>query len=122
MILADTSVWIDHFRKGNQHLDQCIVNELILMHPFVIGELACGNIPARSKMLRDLGCFPSPVCAEHDEVLNLIEQHRLFGKGINWFDAHLLASALLTGCPLWTLDTSLRAAAEQLKVGYSHVS
>ena len=121
MILADTSVWISHIRAGEPHLQRALVEAKVLMHPFVLGEIACGNLRARSQTLDGLGRLPSPVSASNDEVLTLLEQHRLFGKGLGWVDAHLLASARLTGCRLWTLDRPLRDAANVLKVGYSAV-
>ena len=121
MILADTSVWIMHFRQGEPHLAQALVDSKVLMHPFVLGEIACGNLRARFQTLDKLGRLPSPVTATHDEVLTLLEQHRLFGRGLGWVDAHLLASARLTGCRLWTLDSPLRDAATTLRVAYSAV-
>jgi len=121
MILADTSVWISHFRTGQPHLQQALVDSKVFMHPFVLGEIACGNLRARSQTLHNLGRLPSSVSASNDEVLALLLQHRLFGRGLGWVDAHLLASARLTGCRLWTLDSPLRAAATALKIGYSAV-
>ena len=119
MILADTSVWIQHFRYGNPQLQQSLVDDQILMHPLVWGEIACGNLRARSKILEDLRRMPSAMSAQHEEVLAFVEQHRLFGKGLTWIDLHLLASARLTGCRLWTLDVPLRDLASDFKVGYS---
>ena len=121
MILADTSVWISHIRAGEPHLQRALVDAKVFMHPFVLGEIACGNLRSRSQTLHQLGRLPSPVSASNDEVLALLEQHRLFGKGLGWVDAHLLASARLTGCRLWTLDRPLLDAAAVLKVGYSAV-
>jgi predicted nucleic acid-binding protein len=121
MILADTSIWISHFREGQPHLQQALVDSRVFMHPFVLGEIACGNLRARSQTLHSLGRLPSPVSASNDEVLTLLEQHRLFGRGLGWVDAHLLASARLSGCRLWTLDSPLRDAATALKIGYSAV-
>jgi len=119
MILADTSIWIQHFRHGDPHLQQLLIERRILIHGFVLGEIACGNLRARSKILGDLRRLPSTIPAEQDEVLGLLEQYRLFGKGLTWIDLHLLASARLTGCRLWTLDDSLRDLASHFKVGYS---
>jgi predicted nucleic acid-binding protein len=121
MILADTSVWISHIREGQPHLQQALVDSKVFMHPFVLGEMACGNLRARSQTLHRLGRLPAPVSASNDEVLALLEQHRLFGRGLGWVDVHLLASARLTGCRLWTLDGPLRDAATALKIGYSAV-
>ena len=119
MILADTSVWIQHFRRSDPHLQQLLIDRRVLIHVFVLGEIACGNLRARSKILADLQRLPSAILAEHEEVLGLVEQHRLFGKGVTWIDLHLLASARLTGCRLWTLDAALRDLASEFKSGYS---
>jgi predicted nucleic acid-binding protein len=114
MILVDTSVWVNHFRHGDPQLSQALVDGHVLMHPFVIGEIACGNLRSRSKVLGDLHRLPSAIAADHPEVLGFLEQHRLFGAGITWIDAHLLASARLSNCRLWTLDTHLLTAASRL--------
>jgi len=91
------------------------------MHPFVLGEVACGNLRSRSQTLHMLARLPSPVSASNDEVLALLEQQRFFGRGLGWVDVHLLASALLSGCRLWTLDSPLRDAAAALKIGFSSI-
>jgi len=119
MILVDTSVWVNHFRQSNPQLSKLLVDGYVLMHPFVIGELACGNLRSRQKVLSDLQRLPSAVSADHDEVLGFLDQHRLFGAGIAWIDAHLLASARLSHCRLWTLDVHLLTAATRLHIGYS---
>ncbi len=119
MILADTSIWVSHFREGDPWLQECLSNGQILIHSFVLGEIACGNLRSRSRVLNDLSQLPFAICATDDEVLTLLEQQSLFGKGIGWIDAHLLASARLTSCQLWTLDRPLRDLARQLRVGYS---
>jgi predicted nucleic acid-binding protein len=119
MILADTSIWIQHFRHGDPHLQQLLIDRRVLIHVFVLGEIACGNLRARSKILGDLRRLPSAIPAEHDEVLGLLERYRLFGRGVTWIDLHLLASARLTGCRLWTLDAALRDLASDFKIGYS---
>jgi hypothetical protein len=119
MILVDTSVWVNHFRQGNPQLSQALVDGRVLMHPFVIGEIACGNLRARPQVLSDLQRLPSAIPAEHEEVLGFLDQHRLFGAGITWIDAHLLASARLSNSRLWTLDTRLLTAATTLHLGYS---
>ena len=112
MILVDTSVWIAHFRKGGSGLAELLSEALVLVHPFVVGELACGDLRDRARILSDLEALPSAVSATHAEVIRLIEDRKLWGLGIGWVDGHLLASALLSNCQLWTLDTRLvRAAA-----------
>jgi predicted nucleic acid-binding protein len=116
MLLVDTSVWVNHLRKADPRLQQALLDDQILIHPFVLGELACGNLHRRSSILSDLGQLPLAVSAEHGEVLAFLGQHRLFGKGIGWVDAHLLASAALTQCRFWTHDSRLRDAAASLKL------
>jgi predicted nucleic acid-binding protein len=116
MILPDTSVWIDHFRRSNPLLAELLDGSEVLCHPFVIGELACGWLKKRDLTLGLLQTLEEVPMAEHDEVLQLIERHELRGTGIGWLDAHLLASALLGGAKLWTLDKPLAHAAAKLSV------
>ncbi len=111
MILVDTSVWIDHLRVGNSRLADILEDALVLTHPFVIGELACGNLKHRTQILTELRALPAATAAADEEVLHLIEGRKLWGQGIGWIDAHLLASALLTSCAFWTLDRRLDRAA-----------
>ena len=116
MILADTYVWIDHLRTGNQKLADVLNDGGVLCHPFIIGELACGNIKNRNKILGLLKSLPSVKIAEHDEVLQFIFIHKLYGLGIGWIDSHLLASTFLTKCKIWTLDRSLLKVARALNI------
>jgi predicted nucleic acid-binding protein len=119
MILVDTSVWVHHFRYGNAQLSEAIEDGLILMHPFVIGEIACGNLRSRPTVLSDLQHIPSATEADNQEVLGFLERHRLFGSGIGWIDVHLLASARLSNCRLWTLDARLLTAAAKLRLNWA---
>ena len=116
MILADTSVWVEHFRMGSERLRSLLHSEQVLCHPFVIGELACGTLRNRQEILSTLRALPEARVAEQEEVLRFLEARRLYGRGLGWVDAHLLASTLLTGCTLWTLDQPLRRAAAALQV------
>ncbi len=116
MILVDTSVWIDHFRRGNVRLKNLLNENQVLCHPFVIGELACGNLKNRGEILGLLTSLQAAQTAGYSEVLHLLDSHRFYGIGLGWIDAHLLASTLLTGCGLWTLDKPLRSAAGKLKI------
>jgi len=111
VILADTSVWIAHFRQGSPGLSELLNRGLALTHPLIVGELACGNLRNRSRILTDLQTLPSAASATHDDVMQLIEARKLWGVGIGWIDGHLLASALLSTCRLWTLDRRLVRAA-----------
>jgi hypothetical protein len=111
MTLVDTSVWVDHLRRGNDRLASLLSDARVLCHPFIIGELACGNLAERDRILRLLGALPGVPLAEHEEVLELAGAHKIHGRGLGWIDMHLLASALLAGCPLWTLDRRLEATA-----------
>ena len=117
MALVDTSVWIDHLRRGSAELSGLLDQGAVLCHPFVVGELACGNLRRRDEILGHLQALPEAVTASHDEVLHLVHDQRLQGQGIGWVDAHLLASARLSGCRLWTRDRALAAMAAMLGVG-----
>jgi len=107
MILVDTSVWIDHFRNGNAQLGELLISNEVMIHPFIIGELACGSIKNRKEILGLLNELPRADIAEHQEVLRLIEDRRLYGKGIGLIDAHLIASALISKVRLLTMDKTL---------------
>jgi hypothetical protein len=116
MMLADTSVWISHLRRSDPTLVKLLINGEVLMHPFVLGELACGNLKERPKILAHLAALPSAIVATDAEVLDLIERHKLQGQGLGWIDAHLLASGLLSHCRLWTIDKRLREASARLRL------
>jgi len=118
MVLVDTSIWISHFRDNNQRLKKFLIDESVVCHPFVIGELACGNMKNRKEILSLLQSLPQALVAEHDEILALIEHKKLMGAGIGLVDVHLLASALLTHIPLWTADKRLSTSAMKLNVLY----
>lgn len=108
MILVDSSVWIDHFRSGLPELAHTLERGEVLMHSFVLGELACGNLRQRSEILALLGELPLVHEATHHEVMHMIEEHKLMGRGIGYVDAHLLAAVALTpGAALWTRDMRL---------------
>jgi len=115
LILADTSVWVDHLRRGDAQLAEFLERGAVVMHPFVIGEIACGSLADRSSILQLLQDLPMAVAADSDEVLGFIERHSLHGKGLGYVDVHLLASVALTdGTKLWTRDKRLRVAAHDL--------
>lgn len=117
MILVDTSVWIQHFRKGEPDLSVLLADGLVVMHPFVLGELACGNLKDRALVLSSLAALPAVQPATHAEVLWLIEDRKLSGRGLGWIDAHLLAASLVSRCGFWTLDRRLGQAAGDLGLG-----
>lgn len=117
MILVDTSVWIDHLRRGDRELSSLLNEGVVLCHPFVIGELACGNLRNRTEILTLLAALPASSIASHQEALHLVADRKLTGIGLVWIDVHLLASALLSNCTLWTKDKALRAAARSLNIG-----
>ena len=121
MILADTSVWVDHLRAGDKALAALLDAGMVLAHPFVIGELALGNLRQREIVLKALADLPPAGVATDAEVLHLIERHALSGRGIGYIDAHLLAAVKLTaGAELWTHDKRLHAAAAQLRLALTH--
>ncbi len=115
MILVDTSVWVDHLRKGDARLVALLEGDAVAMHPFVVGEIACGSLRDRIIVLQLLQDLPVMVVADADEVLGFIEHRKLHGQGIGHVDTHLLASVALTdGATLWTRDKRLHAVAQTL--------
>lgn len=115
-MLVDTSVWTDHFRRRNVRLAEQLEAMQVWTHPFVIGELACGNLARRSEVLASLGALPHAPLVDHHEVLEFIERQRLAGKGLGWLDMHLLASARLARLPFWTQDKKLALIASELNL------
>jgi predicted nucleic acid-binding protein len=119
MILVDTSVWIEHLRRGLPGLVATLERDDVLAHPFVVGELACGNLRNRDELLRLLDDLPRAPVATDPEVLAFIERRSLMGRGIGYIDAHLLASVALDGAArLWTRDKRLSAVAVDLQLVY----
>lgn len=116
MILVDTSVWVEHFRHGAVGLETPLNDGQVVCHPFIIGELACGNLKNRSQILSLLDTLPMARLAEHEEVMHFIEKYRLMGKGLGYIDVHLLASAMLTRISLWTLDKRFATASTALGI------
>ena len=114
MVLVDTSVWVNHLRKGNIQLKELLLNGEVVCHPFVIGELACGHIKNRFEILTLLQALPEAPTIDLAEYLYFIKQNHLSGIGMGFVDVHLLASAKLSGIPLWTNDKRLKEAALQL--------
>jgi predicted nucleic acid-binding protein len=111
VILVDTSVWMEHLRLGLPRLATLLQEGEVMIHPWVIGELACGNLRNRQQVLELLLGLPMATVASDTEVLLLIERELLMGRGIGYIDAHLLASARLSHCRLWTQDRRLAAVA-----------
>jgi predicted nucleic acid-binding protein len=121
VILVDTSVWVDHLRTANPILVRLLEQGRVLVHPFIVGELALGNLRDRRMTLSALEQMPQAVRARDDEVLNFIETSRLHGLGIGYVDAHLLASARLTAdTTFWTRDKRLSSVSEQLFLAFRH--
>jgi len=118
MILVDTSIWIEHFQKGNAHLKELLVTGHVACHPLIVGELACGNLRQRSEIILLLCTLPSVNTVSDDEILYFIEEKRLMGLGIGIVDVHLLASAIMTNIPLWTTDRRLKEVAKRLNTLY----
>jgi predicted nucleic acid-binding protein len=119
VILVDTAVWIDHFRDGDPHLAELLDHGVILAHPWVTGEIALGHLRARAEILRLLHDLPQATVATGTELLQFIEHHELYGLGIAYVDAQLLAATMLSDdATLWTNDRRLRAAAQSLGTDY----
>lgn len=119
MILVDTSIWIDHLRSGDAQLVAVLQDGNVLGHPWVTGELALGSLSPRNEVIGLLHNLPQATVATDTEVSTFIDQQRLFGLGIGYVDAHLLASTRLSGdARLWTRDKRLHATAAQLELDY----
>ena len=116
MILVDTSVWIQHLGRTEPRLAGLLVDGQVLIHPFVVAELACGTLKRRQEVLSLIGHLDAAPSASDGEALRLIEERRLMGRGLGWVDVHLLASCLLAGVRLWSLDRQVARAAETLGV------
>ena len=120
MILVDTSVWIHHFRKIDHDLVELLNTGLVACHPFIAGELACGNLANRAEILMLLQALPSTPILEPSEILYFIEENSLMGRGLGYVDIHLLASAILGNAVLWTADRRLREVTTEL--GHSYLN
>jgi predicted nucleic acid-binding protein len=110
-MLVDTSVWVDHLRRRNATLVEFLEQGQVWTHSFVIGELACGNLAQRGRLLTSLSALPRVPPVSHEEALIFVENHDLMGRGLGWIDVHLLASATMAKLPLWTADKALSTAA-----------
>jgi hypothetical protein len=119
LILVDTSIWIDHFRSSNSWLVGLLETEQVCMHPWVVGELACGNLANRANMLYLLKSLPQIAVANEDEVLYFIEKHGISGNGVGYLDMHLLAAAALGRLKIWTRDRRLNEVAALLELNAS---
>jgi predicted nucleic acid-binding protein len=113
-VLVDTSVWVDHLRRPDARLVQQLEDGWVSTHPFVIGELACGNLAKREEVLDLLAALPLVPIANHEEVLAFVHARHLMGRGLGWIDMHMLASATLASVPLWTSDKRLAGVAREL--------
>jgi predicted nucleic acid-binding protein len=118
MVLVDTSVWVAHLRETHAELVNLLTDGEVACHPFIIGELACGNLKNRTEILSLLEALPMAIAAEHQEVLQFIESQGLMGKALGYVDVHLLASVVLSQLPIWTLDKKLEQIADLLGLNY----
>lgn len=118
MILVDSSVWIDHFRKPSSRLEALLEAEDVCTHPLVIGEVACGNLKNRREIIALMHALPILQKVDDDEMLFFVDRHQLNGKGVGLIDIHLLASCLLDKSRMWTFDKRLRVLAHSMKIDY----
>ena len=119
MILVDTSIWIDHFHHSDENLKELLLSNQVCIHPFILGELSCRNISNRKEVLSLLRTLRSIDSVLDEEALILIEERKLFGKGLGFIVIHLLASALIHHVPIWTRDLSLKRLAGDFGIGYT---
>jgi hypothetical protein len=119
MTLVDTSVWVDHLNKSDRALNALLLEENVLMHPLIVGELAMGNLQPRENILATLLALPKITAVSHDEARHFINNYRLFGLGFGYIDAHLLAAVKLTpGSTFWTRDRRLAGIAQTLSLAF----
>lgn len=118
MVLVDTSVWVSYLHSGNSMLERLLNDGEAACHPFIIGELACGNIKNRTEILSLLKALPKVNLLDNDEVLLFIERNNLIGKGLGLIDIHLLACAILSEAALWTSDVKLKHEAHKSGVDF----
>ncbi len=118
MVLVDTSIWVDHLRQGSRRLEKLLMDAAVMCHPYIIGELACGNLKNRNEIISLLQALPMAPTIEFDEFLFFIDRNQLMGKGVGFVDIHLLASAQLAGVPLWTADRKLKSSADRLVLSF----
>jgi predicted nucleic acid-binding protein len=117
VILADTSVWVDHLRSRDPEMERRLIRGQIVMHPFIVAELALGSLHNRRKRLDDMDALLEISVAQLNEVRHMIEAHTLYSKGIGLTEAHLIASCLMTpGTQLWTRDGDLKKVANALGI------
>lgn len=118
-ILVDTCVWIDHFRQRNPLLAAMLEDGEVWCHPIIVGELSMGSLKNRQQTLIDLAKLNRPPIASFSETQRMVEARRLWGRGIQWNDANILASSVLGGVPLWTLDLRLKAIAGEMGASFT---
>ena len=118
MVLVDTSIWVVHLRNGNIGFETLLNEGNVVCHPFIVGELACGNLKNRVEILSLLQTLPMAIHGDHKEVMKFIEDHTLMGKGLGYIDIHLIVSAIITDIPLWTADKKLNEISLKLGIGY----
>lgn len=118
MILVDTSVWVNHFRHGDNLLVRLLMERRVACHPMIIGELACGQLPQRRQTLADLKSLHQCRLLDDHDVLSMIDNHQLMGLGLGYIDMHLLASTLADRCRIWSADKKLAAIADRMNFGF----
>lgn len=118
MVLVDTSVWISHLRHSNSRLQKLLNEGRVVSHPFIIGELACGNLSNRTEIISLMQSLPMLEAVEDEELLIFIEHNKMMGQGLGFVDIHLMAAAVMADIPLWTQDKKLKLACSQLGLDY----
>jgi len=118
MVLVDTSVWISHLKRANKELQNLLLEGYVFVHPFVIGEIACGRLKHRDEILTYLSALPQSKFVDHIEIFYFIGKQKLMGTGLGYIDTHLLASCLLTDIQLWTEDKVLRDTSKEFDIQF----
>jgi predicted nucleic acid-binding protein len=118
MVLVDTSIWVTHLRQGSRQLEKLLMDAEVMCHPFIIGELACGNLKNRNEIISLLQSLTLAPAIGFQEFLFFINRNHLMGKGLGFVDINLLASAQLAGVPLWTANKRLKSGTDQLELTF----
>lgn len=118
-ILVDTCVWVKHFRQRNPLLMSMLEDGEVWCHPIIVGELSMGNLKSRQQTVLDFSRLNRPPIASFSETHQMVESRRLWGRGIQWNDAQILASSIIGQIPLWTFDLRLKEIADQIGVGFT---
>ncbi|MBN8553975.1 MAG: PIN domain-containing protein [Deltaproteobacteria bacterium] len=118
-VIVDTNIWINHFKNKNSVLEELLTEDRVVLHPFILGELACGNLDRRAEILELFSWLPKSEILSEEEVLSFLASEKIYGKGLGWIDVHLLGAARISRAQLWTLDKALLKEAKRFSINFN---